>query len=76
MTEDRKCRGVCLSSNTRRMAETAEHLVDHVSPLLPVRQSGIKVPKRLRYFLQRDVDGWLTLANRHSLLNALDSYLA
>jgi hypothetical protein len=33
-----KCRGVCLSCNTRRMAETAAHLVDHVFPPLPVRQ--------------------------------------
>jgi hypothetical protein len=27
-----KCRGVCPSCNTRRMAETAAHLVDHVFP--------------------------------------------
>lgn len=33
-----KCRGVCPSCNTRRMAETAAHLVDHVFPPLPVRQ--------------------------------------
>lgn len=33
-----KCRGVCPSCNTRRMAETAVHLVDHVFPPLPVRQ--------------------------------------
>jgi hypothetical protein len=30
-----KCRGVCPSCNTRRMAETAAHLVDHVFPPLP-----------------------------------------
>jgi hypothetical protein len=35
------------------MAETA-HLVDHVFPPLPVRQWVLAVPKRLRYFLQRD----------------------
>jgi hypothetical protein len=57
-----KCRGVCPSCptgisfghNTRRMAETGAHLVDHVFPPLPVRQWVLAVPKRLRYFLQRD----------------------
>ena len=49
-----KGRGVCPSCNTRRMAETAAHLVDHVFPPLPVRQWVLAVPKRLRYFLQRD----------------------
>ncbi len=33
-----KCRGVCPSCTTRRMVETAAHLVDHVIPHLPVRQ--------------------------------------
>jgi len=33
-----KGRGVCPSCNTRRMAETAAHLTDHVFPRLPVRQ--------------------------------------
>ena len=36
------------------MAETAAHLVDQVFPPLPVRQWVLSVPKRLRYFLQRD----------------------
>lgn len=49
-----KGRGVCPSCNTRRMAETAAHLVDHVLPHLPVRQWVLSVPKRLRYFMQRD----------------------
>ena len=49
-----KGRGVCPSCNTRRMVETAAHLVDHVFPPLPVRQWVLAVPKRLRYFLQRD----------------------
>jgi hypothetical protein len=31
-------RAVCPSCNTRRMAETAAHLVDHVLPPLPMRQ--------------------------------------
>jgi hypothetical protein len=50
-----KGRGVCPSCNTRRMVETAAHLADHVFPRLPVRQWVLSVPKRLRYFLQRDV---------------------
>jgi hypothetical protein len=38
------------------MALTAAHLTDHVFPHLPVRQWVLSVPKRLRYFLQRDDD--------------------
>ena len=49
-------RGVCPSRNARRMVETAAHLTDHVLPDLPVRQWVLAVPKRLRYFLQRDAD--------------------
>lgn len=49
-----KGRAVCPSCNTRRMVETAAHLTDHVFPRLPVRQWVLSVPKRLRYFLQRD----------------------
>ncbi len=47
-------RGVCPSCNTRRMAETAAHLADHVLPRLPVRQWVLSLPKRLRYPLQHD----------------------
>ena len=36
------------------MAETAALLTDHVFPRLPVRQWVLSVPKRLRYFMQRD----------------------
>ncbi|MCW2311304.1 hypothetical protein M2244_001032 [Rhodoferax antarcticus] len=36
------------------MAEAAAHLTDHVFPRLPVRQWVLSVPKRLRYYLQRD----------------------
>ena len=46
--------GVCPSCNTRRMADTAAHLTEHVFPSLPVRQWVLSVPKRLRYFMQRD----------------------
>ena len=49
-----KGRGVCPSCNTRRMVETAAHLTDHVFSRLPVRQWVLFVPKRLRYFMQRD----------------------
>jgi hypothetical protein len=34
--------------------ETTAHLCDHVYPRLPVRQWVLSVPKRLRYFMQRD----------------------
>jgi hypothetical protein len=36
------------------MVETAAHLTDRVFPRLPVRQWVLSVPKRLRYFMQRD----------------------
>jgi hypothetical protein len=49
-----KGRGICPSCNTRRMAETAAHLVDHVFPQVPVRQWVLSLPKRLRYFLHQD----------------------
>ncbi len=49
-----RARAVCPSCNARRMVETAAHLVDHVFPPLPVRQWVLSVPKRLRYFLERD----------------------
>ena len=49
-----KGRGVCPTCNTRRMVETAAHLTDHVFPRPPVRQWVPSVPKRLRYFMQRN----------------------
>ena len=36
------------------MVETAAYLTDHVFPRLPMRQWVLSVPKRLRYFMQRD----------------------
>ena len=36
------------------MTEAAAHLTDHVFPCLAVRQWVLSVPKRLRYYLQRD----------------------
>ena len=49
-------RGVCPSCNTRRMAEVAAHVIDHVLPHLPVRQWVLSVPKRLRPFLEGSPD--------------------
>jgi hypothetical protein len=46
-----KGRGICPSCNTRRLAETAAHLVDQVFPRGPVRQWMFSLPQRLRYFL-------------------------
>ena len=36
------------------MVQTVAHLTDQVFPRLPVRQWVLLVPKRLRYFMQRD----------------------
>jgi hypothetical protein len=50
-----KGRGVrSFSCTTRGMVETAAHLTDHVFPRLLVRQWVLSLPKRLRYFMQRD----------------------
>jgi len=55
------------------MAEVAAHLVDQVFPPLPVRQWVLSVPKRLRYFLQRDPE---TLsAVLHILLRVIEARL-
>ena len=40
-------RGICPSCNTRRMVETAAHLIDHVFPLVPMRQWVLSFPKGL-----------------------------
>ncbi len=37
------------------MAQTATHLAEHVFPQVPMRQRVISFPKRLRYFLHRDM---------------------
>jgi len=41
----------CASCTTRRMAESAAHLVEHVFPRAPVRQWVVTFPKRLGHFL-------------------------
>ena len=43
-----KRRGICPSCGTRRMAEAAAHLVDHVIPMVPVRQWVLSFPIPLR----------------------------
>lgn len=49
-------RGACPSCHTRRMVETAAHPADYGLPDLPLRQWVLAVPKRLRYFLERDTN--------------------
>jgi len=43
-----KRRGICPSCGTRRMAEVAAHLVDHVIPKVPVCQWVLSLPISLR----------------------------
>ena len=40
-----KGRGICPSCTTRRMAEVAAHLSDHVIPHVPVRQWVLSLPQ-------------------------------
>jgi hypothetical protein len=61
------------SCNARRMAELAAHLVDQVFPPLPVRQWVLSVPKRLRYFLQRDPEALGAVL--HILLRVIEARL-
>jgi hypothetical protein len=51
-----KGRGICPSCNTRRMAELAAHLTDHVLPHLAARQWVLSLPKRLRCFRHHNPD--------------------
>ena len=55
------------------MAEVAAHLVDQVFPPLPVRQWVLAVPKRLRYFLNRDPEALGAVL--HILLRAIKARL-
>jgi hypothetical protein len=68
-----KGRGLCPSCNARRMAETAAHLVDHVIPPLPVRQWVLSVPKRLRWYLEREPQA--VTAVLHILLRVIEAHL-
>jgi hypothetical protein len=47
-----KVRDLCPSCGSRRMVETAAHLVDTVLPGVPYRQWVVSVPKRVRWFLK------------------------
>ncbi len=51
-----KGRGVCPSCVSRRMSDTAAHLVDHVLPRVPVRQWVLSVPPPLRYVMAWDTE--------------------
>src|SRR5712675_86832 len=49
-----KGRGFCPSFTTRRMHDTAAHLVDRVIPQVPVRQWVLSLPRWARFLLARD----------------------
>ena len=49
-----KKRGFCSSCCSRRMAETAIHLVDNVIPEVPVRQFVVTFPVQLRLWMSRN----------------------
>ena len=51
-----KTRGFCPSCTSRRMADTAAHLVDHVLPAVPYRQWVLSLPRQVRFLLARDGD--------------------
>jgi ribosomal protein S27E len=59
-----KVRDLCPGCATRRMVETAAHLVDLVLPRVPYRQWVLSTPKRVRWHLERKpevVDGLLRI---------------
>jgi len=47
-----KGRDICPSCATRRMVETAAHMVDQVLPRVPFRQWVLSVPKRVRWHMR------------------------
>jgi len=55
------------------MAETAAHLVDHVIPPLPARQWVLSVPKRLRWYLDREPQALSTVLR--ILLRVFEAHL-
>jgi hypothetical protein len=55
------------------MAQTAAHLVDHVFPPLPVRQWVLSVPKRLRWYLEREPKA--ITAVLHIFLRVVEAHL-
>ena len=48
-----KLRGFCPSCGARRMVETSAHLIDHVIPVVPVRQWVLSFPWPLRLLFAR-----------------------
>jgi hypothetical protein len=68
-----KGRALCPSCNARRMAETAAHLVDHVFPPRPMRQWVLSVPKRLRWYLEREPQALSAVL--HLLLRVIEVHL-
>jgi hypothetical protein len=55
------------------MADVAAQLVDQVFPPLPVRQWVLSVPKRPRYFVQRDPEALSAVL--HILLRVIEARL-
>ena len=51
-----KRRGFCPSCGTRRIVESAAHLVDHVFPEAPVRQFVLTFPFPLRFLFAAQPD--------------------
>ena len=49
-----KSRGVCPSCTTRRMHDSAAHLVDRVIPFIPIRQFVLTFSSRVRFHLADD----------------------
>src|SRR5207237_8646850 len=49
-----KSRGFCPSCTSRRMHDTAAHLVERVIPQVPVRQWVLSLPRWARFLLARD----------------------
>jgi len=47
-----KGRDICPSCSTRRMVETAAHMIDAVLPRVPYRQWVLSVPKRIRWHMR------------------------
>lgn len=68
-----KGQGICPSCNTKHMAATAMQLVENVLPNVPVRQFVLSLPKRLRYYLQRDTS--LTNSVLKILLRVIEKHL-
>jgi len=67
-----KRRGFCPSCGTRRMIDTAAHLVDRVLPDAPVRQWVLALPHRVRFLCAFDPE--LCAGVRRILVRAISSF--